>query len=624
MDTRLLKHYERELAFMREMGSEFATAYPKIAGRLGMEQFEVLDPYVERLMEGFAFMAARVQLELEQQYPQMTQNLLEIVYPHYLAPTPSMMIARMVPDGSQGNLAAGFSLPRGTQLRSGVSDREQTACTFVTSHDTTLWPLEVSEAEYVEGRGELVTAGLAAHSPAKAALRLRLRRTDGAPMADLPLDRLTLHFPGNSADPWRLYEAFMGQGIGVAGRSTDRRADWVEYLGQEIAPRGFAPEEALLPCPKRSFDGYRLLQEYFGLPQRFFFVELANLRPAVVRTTGQDLDVYILLRDTNAALKAINASHFELHAVPAINLFSKRCDRVHVQPTDVDHLVTVDRTAPLDYEIYRLERVTGIGDDDTDDTPFLPFYSADSFTPLGQTGGAYYSQRRRLRQASERQRQTGARTSYLGSELYLTLTDGAQGPCPSGIRQLAVSALCTNRDLPMLIPVGTHATDFTLPDGGPVSAIRAIVPPTAPRQSLVAGRQAWSLVSHLSLNYLSLADADRGQAADAMREMLGLYAPKDSPALAKQLEGLKQVRSRPIVRRMADGVLSSAVRGLEISLQFDEEYFEGTGCFVLGSVLETFMAKYVALNSFTETVIQTKQRGEIARWPAKSGRRILI
>lgn len=624
MDSRLLRHYEAELGYLREMGAEFAEAYPKIASRLGMDQLEVMDPYVERLLEGSAFMAARVQLELEQQYPAFTQNLLEIVYPHFLAPTPSMMVARLQPDTAQGGLAEGFTLPRGTLMRGQVLEGEQTACRFTTAQDTTLWPLEITQAEYVDGRSELVAAGLGTGNQAKAALRLRLARSGGAPISALPLDRLTLFLSGTGAEPWRLYEAILGQGVALAGRSTDRRADWSVPLGLNIIPRGFDPEEALLPVPGQSFEGYRLLQEYFAMPQRFFFIDLCSLRPAVHRAEGNDLDLYILLAEGNPALKSITPASFDLHAVPAVNLFPKRCDRVPVSGREIDHHVIPDRTAPLDYEIYRLDSVTGIAGDDADDVSFRPFYSAEDFTPFGDQQNAYYSIRRRMRQRSEKQRLKGQRTSYLGSDLYLSLADRSQAPYPGRIEQLAVTALCTNRDLPLLTPIGAGSTDFFLPDGGPVTEIRAIVPPTRPRQSLAEGQRAWQLISHLSLNYLSIADADRGTGAAALRELVGLYAPLGDPSMAGQMEGLVSVASRPIVRRMADGVLSTAVRGLELRVGFDESFFEGTGCYLLGAVLEAFFAMYVSLNSFTETVIHSQQRGEIARWKPRSGRRMLI
>ncbi|MEM6824711.1 MAG: type VI secretion system baseplate subunit TssF, partial [Pseudomonadota bacterium] len=169
MDTRLIRHYENELAFMREMGAEFAASYPKIAARLGIEGLEVLDPYIERLLEGVAFLNARTQLEIELQYPTFTSHLLDIVYPHFLAPTPSMMVAEMVPDLQNASLEAGHMIPRGTVLRSKLAEGTQTACVFRSAHDLTLWPVEITEAEYIDGRGELVAAGVAGGAEARAA-----------------------------------------------------------------------------------------------------------------------------------------------------------------------------------------------------------------------------------------------------------------------------------------------------------------------------------------------------------------------------------------------------------------------------------------------------------------------
>ncbi|MEM6932901.1 MAG: type VI secretion system baseplate subunit TssF [Pseudomonadota bacterium] len=624
MDTRLLKRYDEELAFMREMGAEFAEAYPKIATRLGMERLEVLDPYVERLLEGFAFLSARVQLELDLQFPVFTQHLLEIVYPHYLSPIPSMMITKLVPDPAQG-LGDGFTIERGSVLRSRVQEGEQTGCIFRTSQDVTLWPVDLAEVEYIESRGELNAAGVATDPRAKAAIRLRLRCIGEEGLNELGLDRLTLFLCGAAGEPWKLYEALANHGLGVTGRSVIRRDDWVIPLDSEIRPRGFDEDEALLPTPGQSFDGYRLLQEYFAMPERFFFIELSGLSPVIRKAQDKEVDLYILLSESSSDLKAsLGLESFELHAVPSINLFPKRCDRVHVRSTEIDHHLVVDRTAPLDFEIFSIDEVLGIMSEGQDDLKFLPFYGSDDFTAAGESYPAYYTIKRRMRQRSEKQRLKGVRTSYLGSETFLMLSDRNQAPYSGDLEQLAVKAMCTNRDLPLLLSVGGGETDFHLPDGGPVSEIRAMVSPVRPRPSLAQGETAWKLISHLSLNYLSIADADRGSGAEALRELIGIYAPVGDRALEKQMEGLVSMSSRPIVRRLQEEVLSTAVRGLELKIGFDESFFEGTGAYLFGAVLQRFFAKYVTLNSFTETVIESQQRGEIARWPAMSGRRRLI
>ncbi|MCB2136397.1 MAG: type VI secretion system baseplate subunit TssF [Rhodobacteraceae bacterium] len=619
MDTRLLRHYESELTYLREMGAEFAEAFPKIAARLGMDGVEVLDPYVERLLEGAAFLSARVQLELDLQYPAFTSHLLEVIYPHYLSPTPSMMIAALVPDAGNPALAEGFVIPRHSVLRSSLPEGQQTACQFRTAHDLTLWPVEIAEAEYLDGRGALVAAGVAVDADARAGIRLRLRRQGGEPIGALPLDRLTVFLGGQAVQGWQLHELLCADVSAVVARSTDRRADWVMPLAGGIVPRGYEADEALLPTPHQSFDGYRLLQEYFAMPQRFHFVDICGLSPAIARSAGSDVDIYILLRNGNPEVEAgIAPEAFTLHAVPAVNLFEKRCDRVLLTDRVSEHHLVADRTAPLDFEVYSILQVTGISGEGEDDVPFHPFYSADDLSAAGDRHQAYYAISRKMRQRTEKERLAGARTSYLGSESFVSLVDADQAPYPPGIGQLAVRAMVTNRDLPMLLATGAKE-QFHLPDGGPVLSIQTPVTPTKPRPTLAQGDAAWRIIGHLSLNYLSITDTENGAGAAALRELVGLYAPLADRAVGKQLEGIVGVKSRPIVRRISDEVLSTAVRGLEIELHLDESAFEGAGTYVLASVLERFFRKYVSINSFTETVLTTQQRGEIARWRPKMG-----
>lgn len=619
MDTRLLRHYESELAYLREMGAEFAEAYPKIASRLGMEALEVHDPYVERLLEGSAFLSARVQLELEMQYPKFTSHLLELVYPHYLAPTPSMMVAQLHPDMDNSALAEGYVVERHTTLRSASPDGSSAPCVFRTAADLSLWPVDVVEAEYIDGRGELVAAGVAGDLEARAGIRLRIKRHGGGPLKELTLDALTFFLGGLGPRGWKLLELLCTETTGIVARSTDRRADWVEPLRGELRQRGFSRDEALLPTPRRSFDGYRLLQEYFAMPERFFFVELTGLSQAIMRSEGEDVDLYILLRDGHGDVSpSVRAEAFQLNCVPAINLFPKRCDRVHMTTSDFEQHVIPDRTAPLDYEIHTIESVTAIGTEGELDVPFHPFYSVKDLTPMGDGGKCFFTINRRMRQRNERERLRGGRTNYLGSELFVSLVDGDNAPYPSAVSQLAVRAMVTNRDLPMLLATGAPDV-FHLPEGGPVGKVTTPVSPTRPRPTLAQGDTAWRLISHLGLNYLSVADSDGGTAAAALRELIGLYAPENDRSTRRQLEGLTSVSSRPIVRRMTDEVLSTAVRGLEVKVEFDESFFEGVSVYLIGAVLEHFFRGYATINSFTEMALFSQQRGELKRWRPETG-----
>jgi len=621
MDTRLLKHYESELSFMREMGAEFATSYPKIANRLGMDGLEVLDPYVERLLEGFAFLSARVQLELDLQFPKFTQNLLEIVYPHYLTPTPSMMVAHLKPDAANADFKDGFRLARHTQLRSSTAGGQQKPCIFRTAHELDIWPIDVVEAEYIGSRGELVALGLAKGQDARAAIRLKLKRTDDGPISEFPIDTLTVFLNKQSGSNWVLHECLCANVTGLVGRAGGKS---VNLEQGRIVPRGFSPEDALLPTPDRSLDGYRLLQEYFAMPERFHFVDFLGIQAAIEAASGSDVELFIFLKDGLAGGDAhVTPEAFTLNAVPAINLFEKRCDRVLMSNKDTEQRVVAERTAPLDFEIYDVTSVSGISRSGNDDVEFRPFYSQTDLTSAGDIHTAYYVKNRHMRQRTEKERLRGARTSYLGSEMYLALVDRKQAPYGPDIEQLAIKALCTNRDLPLLLSSGGVNT-FQLPDGGPISEITTPITPTRPRPTLAQGDASWRLISHLSLNYLSIADGAMGGGAEALRELVGIYAPAGDRTIEKQLEGIVGVKSRPIVRRMSDEILSTAVRGLEIELEFDDSFFEGSSAYLLASVLERFFRRQVSINSFTETVLQTHQRGEIARWHASNGQGRLI
>ncbi|HEU0204907.1 MAG TPA: type VI secretion system baseplate subunit TssF [Burkholderiaceae bacterium] len=626
MDPTLLRYYERELQHLREMGGEFAREFPKIAGRLGLEGFECADPYVERLLEGFGFLAARVQLRLDAEFPRFTQHLLELVYPHYLAPTPSMAVVQLQPDLAEGSLAEGFTVPRGAMLRSQPGRGEGGVCEYRTAHDTTLWPIELVQARYFRYGGELGGVALPRLSAARAGVRLRLRSTAGLLFNQIALDRLALHLRGSDALPVQLYELLLAHAVGVVAHPASGPAAWHVAVPAERALRrvGFADDEALLPYGPRSFQGYRLLQEYFAFPQRFLFVELAGLQPALARCSGDELDVIVLLDRSDPALeRLIDAANFALFCTPAVNLFARRADRIHLTHEQSEYHVLPDRTRPLDLEVYQVTRVTGYGSGADSEREFRPFYAARDGEADGDAA-AYYQLRRVRRALAERERRYGARSSYVGSEVYIGLVDEREAPFSTDLRQLGIELLCTNRDLPLMMPVGVGATDFTLESGAPVAAIRCVAGPSRPLPPRAEGETAWRLISHLSLNYLSLLDQDPAQGALALRELLRLYCDKEDAAALRQIEGLRSVASKTVTRRLPGAGPIAFGRGLAITILLDEAAFEGSGAFVLGAVLEQFFARYATLNSFTETAVKTLARGEIVRWPARIGQCSLL
>jgi len=625
MDPRMLNYYNRELQHLREMGAEFAKEFPKIAGRLSLDGFECADPYTERLLESFGFMAARVQLKLDAEFPRFSQHLLEMVYPHYLSPTPSMTVVEFMPNLNEGSLASGFRIQRDSALRSQIIKGEQTACEYRTAHDLTLWPLEVTGAEYFSSAGALATLNVPSIDNTKAGIRIKLRCTGGLTFDQIPLEYLQFHIRGTDQLPMYIYEQLIGNCEAVVYRSKQGSVPWQEIVkGEPVTQVGFERSESLLPYGPRSFDGYRMLQEYFAMPERFMFVQFNGMQNAVSRCQESEIEIIVMLNRSEPYLeKNLGADNLVLFCTPAINLFPKRADRIHLSDkTSEDHIVP-DRTRPMDFEVYSVNSVKAYGASNENEQEFMPFYSLSDREHHGDQM-TYYTIYREPRMLSEKQRRVGARSAYIGSEAFISLVDGHEAPYSNKLKQLSMKTLCTNRDLPLHMPVGQGRTDFTLETGAPEQGIRCVAGPTRPRPSIADAEMAWRLISHLSLNYLSLQDNDDRQGAVALQELLKLYSDTSDSSIRKQTDGIVSISTKKITRRLpASGPITFA-RGLEITLVFEEAAFEGTGVFLLGSVLDHFFSRYVSINSFTETVIRTTDRGEIMRWPNRLGKQQIL
>jgi len=634
MDERLLTLYNQELQHLRETAGEFAREFPKVAGRLALDRDAKQicpDPYVERMLEGFAWLAARVHLKLDAEFPRFTQALLETVYPHYLCPVPSMAIVKFDPDPAQSALVDGVPIPRGTILRGNVAKGTLTACTFQTAHDVRLLPVRIAEAQYLVQ--EIASLNLPPDLPGKAALRLRLETTAPVPFKKIALDPFVFFLRGADILPSAIYEQLFaqkqtnGEGVlqccmGVLLQSPSERGKTVAVLPPCCLRRiGFSEQEALLPHSPRSFEGYRLLQEYFALPQRFLFVGLNGFAASLQQANVNQLDIIFVLREPDKRLEnRVNASCFELFCTPAINLFSRTLDPISLSDRFSEFHVVADETRPLDFEVFQIESVTGHGAQSGEEQEFRPFYVARDV----ERGATYYTINRVPRVLTAKEKQFGKRSNYAGTEVYISIVDSSAAPYRPNLKHLGLRALCTNRHLPIQLAVGVGRTDFTLETNAPVTAIRCLEGPTLPRPSQAEGRFTWRLVSHLALNYLSLVDVKGGDSAGGLREILRLYSPPGNAEALREIEGIRQVHARPVLRRVKVPGPITFARGLELTVTFDEKAFEGQGAFILGAVLEQFFARYVSLNSFTETVIVSQQNGEITRWPAQLGKRQIL
>ncbi|UXK11744.1 type VI secretion system baseplate subunit TssF [Erwinia pyrifoliae] len=624
MDSKQLDYYNRELAYLREMGAEFAGRYPKVAGRLGMRGDEVADPYVERLMEGFAFLTSRVQLKMDAEFPRFSQRLLEMIAPNYLSPTPSMAIAELQPDSRKGDISNGFLVPRGTMMDSQALKQNGVTCSYTTAHDVMLQPVRIKSVELGGIPANVPLGGLGlSQRGAVSALRIRIACDESVTLAHLSFDSLMFFLSGPDMQALQLLELVMQHYVGgycqSVGSSPQRTLLGDDALQQE----GFAADQALLPNDLRNFDGYRLLQEYFAFPARFQFISISQLRPLLQACDPQarEFDIVLLMDSANPGLeRVIDHSHLALHCTPVINLFPRVAQRQKLSDGVHEYHLVVDNIRPLDYEIFSVQKLYASGERQREEQQFRPFWS--TFSDDGGNYGAYFSLRREQRTLSERAQRFGTRTGYVGSEVFLSLVDEHNSPWHEDLRYLTAEVMCTSRDLPLLLL--QQQGQFVMPDSIPVRQLTLRKGPTPPRPALAEGKIAWRLVSHLQMNYLSLMDGDDGQGAAALRQMLGLYANLAEAAAARQIDGIRHCQLKPVFRRVPEPGPIVFARGIGIELEVDEQAFSGSSPWLLGSVLERVFSRLVAINTFTEMTLTSQQRGEVGYWAPRMGKRTLI
>lgn len=665
MDPRLLRLYSDELAHVREMGAEFARQFPRVAGRLGMETMEVADPYVERLLEGFAFLTARVQHKLEAEHPRLLAHLLESTYPNFLAPVPSMLIARLDADALDPNLAKGHVVPRGSVLRSTLTRGQNTAVEFRTAHAVELWPIEIvsvrvftqaadlpiSRLPAVRGTSRGASGGSSSGSSSgfRSGLRIRLRAGGGARFDRLGMKALTFHLSASDDTAARLAELILGRCIGT----------WVGAVGgpgggaaANIAPQsmwsdpessirhvGLDPKDALLPESLRTFSGHRLIQEFAAMPQRLHFFEFGDLARRLAKVAASECDLVLFFDRQFAGLEAqVDDAALSLNCTPAINLFPKRLDRINLAASAWEYHLVPDRTRPMDFEVHSLLSVIGYGTGTVAQQRFTPMYGVTIDSSMADESAAsdgHFTLRREPRRLSVEQKVQGTRSSYVGDEVWLSMVDARRGGGAAGagaairgggeLRQLAVEALISNRDLPALLPAQTDDASLWRWDGsGPVRGVKVLRGPTRPVSRAITGDLGWRLVRHLGLNHVSLVESSPQQAAAALRDTLKLYGPPDDVAWSRLAEGILALKLRPSVRRLPVRGPIAYATGIDLELDVDELACQGTGAFVFASVLEHYFRRHAAINAYTRLTLRSPQRGELHTWAPRVGTAELV
>jgi len=630
MDPHILDYYNKELVYMREAAGEFAASHPKIARRLGLHGTQVDDPYVERLIESFSFLSARMQIKLDAEFPRFTQRLLEVLYPNYLSPTPSMAVAQLHPSVTEGDFSRGVKVPRHTAFHAKVPAGEQTPCEFRSSQDVTLWPIEIVQARLTGAPPDI--PGIERHVPAHVqiagALRLRLRMVGPRSFSELTgLDRLPVYLPGNEQIASHLFELLHTSAVatftGAPGQWAGAGAARPHVVTEgALAHEGLAPGQGLLPLEWNTFHGHNLLHEYFACPERFYFFTLTGLAAGLSRIEGPEAEIVILLTRPPGTLESlVDAGQFALFCTPVINLFERRTDRIELNSAEPEFHLVPDRSRPLDFEVYAVQALAGQQAQSTAAMDFRPLYQ--TINEDEGNHGRYFSVRREQRLASDTSRKYGTRTPYIGTEVFLSLVDQNEAPYADSLRYLSVKALLTNRDLPCLVPRNGQS-DLALADSIPVSAVGLIRPPSTPKSPFAQREIAWRLIRQLGFNHLPLADLPQRQGAQALRDMLRLFVAADNEVQRRQIDALVGSRIEAVTRRLPGAGPLIYGRGVLCTLSVDEEGFSGTSPYLFGLVLEHYLTKHVSINVFTQTALESMQRGTVAKWPVRMGGRGIV
>ena len=656
MNREFLDLYNRELGVLREQAREFGEEFPGIAERLGGLVEDRADPMIAGLLEGAAFLAARVQLKIKDEFPEFTRNLLEQLVPNYLAPTPSVMLARVDPPFGDSALRQGVRIQQGANLDATYAERERrVACRFRLTAPVTLWPFELAEADYFAQPAPLHALGVPAGPDAVSGLRLRLLCRSAATPADelaeakvaetpeswiagCAADELPIHLVGPEADAVALYEQLFADTAGVYARYLDAFGDpvVVPLPPGSVVPVGFEASESLLPKDNRIFDGFDLLREYFMFPRKFLGFRLTGLARILPGIRARAVDILFAFDEVSPRLPAaVRPDMFALYAAPAVNLFEMSLDRVPIDRRQHEFHLVPDRSRTLDFEPHRVTAVFAHQPGRPDKVPVAPLYSAKGPAAGGDPEqGLSYTVRRLPRRRSSRERAMGGVSDYTGTDMFLSLIEPASIDADTEVAELSVRALCSNRHLPEFLPVGSGAVDFRLSDDGSLPIVCA-AGPTRPREPVLAqmrsrtatlstGEVTWRLISLLSLNHLGLVQRGAGGGGQSLRETLTLFADLSDGTAERRIRGVRAVDSRPVSRRMRQRVGTGVARGTEITVTLDEKAFEGSGPFLLGAILDRFFAEYAGLNHFTQTVVRTVERGEIMRGPPRAGSRRVL
>jgi type VI secretion system protein ImpG len=645
MQDELLEYYKDDLEYLRKMGKRFGEMYPEVAAKLALEPNACNDPHVERLLEGFAFLAARVRKKIDDEFPQITEALLNVVYPHFLRPIPSFSVIQFELDPTQGGPSTGLDIERATVVESRPLPAHRfpvefknlagERCRFSTVYPVTLWPIAVTSVQWTTPDR---IPGVR-NPQAVGAIRLQLSCLGDVRFPQLEMDSLCFYLNGLPRIAHKVYELLGSRLLEVIVRDVSPKAKpKLKRLSSSVVrPMGFEEKEGALPFPGPSFDGYRLLQEYFCCPEKFLFVEVSGLKEVFSAGSegdekyGSTAEIVFLFSEFEGAVdghtlqESLTLDTFSLGCTPIVNLFSHVADGIEFTQTKYEYPVIPDTRRLNSFEVFSVDEVYRLTPSPVFHEPFLGRRRSEPSGPQQRFWIA--------------NRQPSIDQDDTGTDVVISLVDLSMNVDRNAPDSIDVRLTCTNRNLPEQLPfrIGREALEKDGSDrgdlmllGGPPEIRKIILLKKPTRTMRIVGRddkkrprrdQYWRLISHLSLNYVSLLENNGAP----LKQLLRLYDFEQSSVTGRHIDGIVRLESKRESAPIFSDEGPAFVRGIRVDIEFDEMNFVNEDVYLFASVLERFLALYTSLNSYTRLCASSSQRKEILRkWEPRAGQRVLV
>lgn len=610
MNEELLRYYNKELAYVRNIGNEFAEKYPKLAGRLKLSDEHVEDPHVSRLIEAFSLLTAQVRQKLDDSFPELTDALLGQLYPDYQAPIPSMSIIKLV---SENVSTTGVTLPRGSKVETHVEGMKN--CHFKTCYDTKLWPLDITEVSF-QNAPYTAPQSIWQTRP-KSIIKISFATDlEEVTMANLGVDQLRFYLNGQAMQSLKLFQLLSAHCIGMAITAKDKQTN-VKYLeSRHIKNVGFDDDFQVVPYSQRSFAGYRSLVEHFVFPEKFKFIELQGLDSKWPNIENA-FDLYIYLDQGDEDLeKQVTSKNIMLGCTPIINLFEQELEPVHIETSQYEYKLAAKYMNSDVSEIISIDDVCAY-DQKNNKIQVTPFYA--------ETHPAYMDQKRMFWHERREASSWAGGCAEQGTEVYMSLVDhqfkGYNRAQQYDSWVLRIIAQCSNRNLPTHLPFGTSQAKMVVPQRADIiKQVVCLISPTAPVRAELGDASRWQLINHLSLDHFT-----GDNALKTLKETLKLYDLKNTPENKNLIDNISSIEVNSATARVNQGGKVCFCHGSDIELTFATDNFEGSGIFFFSAVLDYFFSQFAAINSFTRLSIRLKGKDKLYhQWPSRAGNTPLL